>query len=226
MLIKIKPHSTLQKYFRGTDLKADINYYADILDYINSIHPDFLNYTKQQSHNDFQETFTFLDKNLREINQDEMFMRKAHEDDIIYIVPAIVGGGGKRGIFAILAIAALMLALPMLAPALSGTLSSTYIFGSATSAMSLTVGGLIHTVGLNLAIMGVTMLLMPKPTIASGESSRDNNAFGSLTNTTSSGTPIPLNYGLVRVAGQLISGYVKTAESTSAGEDVSLTDIL
>jgi predicted phage tail protein len=52
---------------------------------------------------------------------------------------------------------------------------------------------------------------MPKTKTA--ESSRDNDMFGSLVNTTSSGIPIPINYGLVRVAGQLISGYVKTIES-------------
>lgn len=229
LLIKIKPHSSLQKYFRGADLKADINYYADIVDYINSIHPDFLTYIKQQSQNEFQETFTFLDKNLREITKDEMFMRKAHEDDIVYIVPSIVGGGGKRGIVALLAIAALMIAFPLVAGMASmagtglATASATVLWGTGATAM--TLGTFVGTIGLNLALMGVTMLLAPK-TNTSSESSRDNNAFGGLTNTTASGTPIPLNYGLVRVAGQLISGYVETAETTSNGEDVSLSSLI
>ena len=42
----------------------------------------------------------------------------------------------------------------------------------------------------------------------SEENTRQNDMFGSLTNSTASGTPVPLNYGLMRVAGQLISGYV------------------
>lgn len=231
LLINIKPHSSLQKYFRGADLKADINYYADIIDYINSIHPDFLTYIKQQSQNEFQETFTFLDKNLREINKDEMFMRKAHEDDIIYIVPAIVGGGGKRGALALIAVAALMIAFPFIAPQVAGTVlwGAPAVAATATTAAvaatTMTLGTLVSTIGLNLALMGVTMLLAPK-TNTSSESSRDNNAFGGLTNTTASGTPIPLNYGLVRVAGQLISGYVETAETTSNGEDVSLSSLI
>lgn len=228
LLINIKPHSSLQKYFRGVNLKADINYYADLLDYITSIHPSFLTYIKQQSQNEFQETFTFLDKDLREINKDEMFMRKAREGDTIYIVPCIVGGGGKRGIIALLAIAAIMIAFPIIAGAasMSGTalagISNTVLWGTGATAMHL--GTLIGTIGLNLALMGVSMLLMPKANTSS-ESSRDNNAFGGLTNTTASGTPIGLNYGLVRVAGQLISGYVETAESTSAGEDVTLDSL-
>ena len=32
--------------------------------------------------------------------------------------------------------------------------------------------------------------------------------FGNLTNTMESGTPIPLQYGLIRVAGQMLSGYI------------------
>lgn len=223
MIVNIKPHSTLQKYFRGTDLKADINHYADVIEYIYSIHPDFLTYAKKQSQNELQETFTFLDNNLREINQDEMFMRKARDNDTIYIVPAIVGGGGKRGIMALLAVAALAIALPFLMP----TLGSTYLLGSAATVAAggygLTAAALSTTIGLNLALMGVSMLLMPKPNTAA-ESSRDNNAFGGLTNTTASGVPIPLNYGLVRVAGQLISGYTKTIPSSSSGEDVALTE--
>lgn len=219
LLVSIKPHSSLQKYFRGTNLKTDINYYADLLDYIYSIHPDFLTYIKQQSQNDLQETFTFLDKNLREINKDEMFMRKARDGDIIYIVPAIVGGGGKRGILALIAIAVAMATFPLWAPA---ALTTTSIFGgtvAAGAAMSIT--SVVSTVGLNLALMGVTMLLMPKSN-TTAETSRDNNAFGSLNNTTASGIPVPLNYGLVRVAGQLISGYTVTVETTSSGEDVDM----
>lgn len=40
------------------------------------------------------------------------------------------------------------------------------------------------------------------------QSTRQNGMFGNLTNTMESGTPIPLQYGLVRVAGQMLSGYI------------------
>ena len=35
-----------------------------------------------------------------------------------------------------------------------------------------------------------------------------NDAFGSLVNSTSSSTPIALNYGQMRVGGQFLSGYI------------------
>lgn len=216
LLVSIKPHSTLQKFFRGTDLKADLNNYAEVLDYINSIHPDFIVYLKKQAENEVQETFVFLDKDFRELTQEEMFMRKPKKDDIIYIVPAIVGGGGKRGIFAILAVAALMIAAPYLIP----SLGTTALWG--TGASTVFASSVVTTIGINLALMGITMLLAPKA--PKSETSRDNDAFGSLVNSTASGTPVPLNYGLVRVAGQLLSGYTKTVEA-AAGEDITLSSI-
>ena len=219
MIISIKPHSSIQKFFRGTDLKVDIAAYSDLLYYINSMHPDFIKYVKQQVENNLQETFSFLDKNLKEINKDDMYMRRPKENDVIYIVPVIVGGGGKRGVGAIIAAAAFIFFLPaILASAgvagVAGVAGATLGTAAAVGNIGIlgsTLGAVTGTIGLNLALMGVSMLFMPKTKTA--ESSRDNDMFGSLVNTTSSGIPIPINYGLVRVAGQLISGYVKTIES-------------
>lgn len=217
LIVNIKPHSTLQKFFRGTDLKADITSYIEVIEYIRGLHPDFMVYLKKQSQNELQETVTFLDKNLREITEEEMVMRKPHEGDTIYIVPAIVGGGGKRGILAMLAIAVALVTFPLWAPAVGlGALAGTAVMGT-------TIGAMVVQVGLSLALMSISMLLMPKQNTKS-ENSRDNDAFGSLVNTTASGVPVPLNYGLVRVSGQLISGYTKTVEA-DPGEDISLSSI-
>ena len=41
---------------------------------------------------------------------------------------------------------------------------------------------------------------------------RQNGMFGNLTNTMESGVPIPLQYGLIRVAGQMLSGYIDSDE--------------
>lgn len=225
MLVSIKPHSSLQKYFRGTDLKADISSYADVLEYINGLHPDFIVYLKKQAENGLQETFTFLDKNLRDISTDEMFMRKPHEGDIIYIVPSIIGGGGKRGASALILIAIAMITFPYWAGAagLGGALTTTFAGATVAAGATTAISSIVATIGLNLALMGVAMLLMPKNN-TKADNSRDNDMFGSLTNTTSSGTPIPLHYGLVRVAGQLVTGYTKTIESPT-DDDVSLTSI-
>ena len=128
MLVSIKPHSSLKKYFRGDELVADLNTYADILDYIRAMHPDFITYNIKQAENELQESFAFLDKDLRELTPDELQMRKPRKNDIIYIVPSIIGGGGKRGVFALLAVAAFMFFLPVMFPAL-GTAG---VFGSTT----------------------------------------------------------------------------------------------
>lgn len=230
MLVSIKPHSSISKYFNGTELQVDLSCYADVLDYIRSMHPAFTKYIHTQANNGLQETFTLLDKNLHELSSDEMVMRKPHKGDVIHIVPSIVGGGGKRGGIMLLAAAALIFFAPaMLAAAgVAGTATATAALGTAGAVANIgvlgtTLGAITSTLGLNLALMGISMLLTPKTPTA--ETSRDNGAFGSLTNTTSSGTPVALHYGLVRVAGQLISGYTQTI-NTSNGDEVTVSQVL
>jgi predicted phage tail protein len=224
LIISIKPHSSIQKFFRGTDLRVDIASYSDLLYYLHSMHPDFITYIKVQTQNGLQEVFSFLDKNLREITKDDMYMRRPKDGDVIYIVPSIVGGGGKRGALALIAAAAFIFFLPaILASAgvmgVAGASGATLGTAAAVANIGIlgsTLGAVTSSVGLSLAMMGITMLFMPKQQQA--ETSRDNDMFGSLVNTTNSGTPIPLNYGLVRVSGQLISGYIKTIESDPSND--------
>ena len=61
----------------------------------------------------------------------------------------------------------------------------------------------------NIALSLVTSIFAKKPKkMDTDQSTRQNGMFGNLTNTMESGTPIPLQYGLVRVAGQMLSGYI------------------
>ena len=66
----------------------------------------------------------------------------------------------------------------------------------------------------NLALSFIGALLTSKPKQKQMEVTKDsgtrteNNMFGSLTNTTTSGTPVQLSYGTMRVAGQFLSGYI------------------
>jgi len=50
---------------------------------------------------------------------------------------------------------------------------------------------------------------------------RDNGMFGSLTNSSSSGTPIALIYGEHRVSGQFLSGYISSI-SHGSGDPISV----
>ena len=52
----------------------------------------------------------------------------------------------------------------------------------------------------------------PKASQQTESTTRENGMFGSLTNTSTSGTPVPLHYGQVRVAGQFLSGYINSEE--------------
>ena len=231
LLVAIKPHSTLKKYFNGSNLVVDLYCYADVIDYIRSMHTSFTTYAHAQANSGIQETFTILDKNLRELSGEELYMRRPHKGDVLHIVPAIVGGGGKRGAGALIAAAALVFFLPAIlasagvagvAGAAGATLGTAAAVGN-IGILGSTLGALSGTIGLNLALMGVSMLLAPKT--PKTETSRDNNAFGSLVNTTNSGIPVALHYGLDRVAGQLISGYTKTIRKAD-GDDVGLSDIV
>jgi predicted phage tail protein len=232
VLIKVKPHSSFASIFSDKEYSIDITVYADIIFYLNSMHPRFINYIRQQYANKSEESYVFLDKNLKIINLDEMMMRKAKDNDIIHIVPAIVGGGGKRGgLLAVLAIAAVFIALPMLAgAAAAGAAAPVGASVAASGGLAGAIAGspLLTNLVINIGLAMLTSLFSTKP---KEETTRQNDMFGSLTNSVASGTPIALNYGMVRIAGQLISGYIdttkhgKTVKVDVFGEVVSSSDV-
>lgn len=222
MLITVKVHSAFTKFFPKLNLSVDIVKYIDLVNYLDALHPKFTTYVRQQASNEYAEGFVFLDKNLNEISLDEFNIKRPKEGDVIYLVPTIVGAGGKRGtIFALMAFAAFA--------ALSGGLSigaSGSLFGGAswgataagTTAATAAMPGWLSNLGVNIGLAMLSSLFMTKP---QQETSRQNDYFGSLTNTTASGTSIGLHYGLVRVGGQMISGYLKTYDRN---QDDSVSD--
>lgn len=213
MLVTIKPHSSFSKYFSATEYVADFKTYYDILFYLNAMHRRFINYLRVQRAQKIEESFVFLDKNLKIINPNELKFKHARDGDVIHIVPAVVGGGGKRGgILAALAVA-MFVFIPMAAGAAAAGAAAPVgaavgaaggVGGSIASALG-GMGGFLQNLVVNIGLALLSSLFATKP---SEENTRQNDMFGSLTNSTASGTPVPLNYGLMRIAGQLISGYV------------------
>jgi predicted phage tail protein len=226
LLVKIKPHSAYNKYFSSLELQADLNTYYDVFYYIKSIQPRFAHYLKQQESLGIEEGFVILDKNLREVNPDELLIRRVKDGDIIHIVPSIVGGGGKRGLLAAFAIFALFAFIPLAgvgaaAGGGAGAGATGGFFGGIRSiwaAIPTQLQGIVLNVGLGL--LASVFSRTPKQ-----EESRKNDMFGSLTNSTASGTPIALHYGQVRVAGQLLSGYIKSIEHAKS-DVISVSDVL
>lgn len=221
MLVTIKPHSVLAQHFVGDDIKINIDSYSDLLDYLIVMQPAFIYYSKQVISEGLQESFVFLDENLQEVERDDFFIKKFKKDTTVYIVPIIMGGGGKRGgVLAILAAAALFFAAGPIGGALASGLSGT---GLTTAAATLGV----QQLAFGLAINGLSAILMKAPSLPKNSDSTrvENNMFSSLRNTIDSGTFVPVNYGMPRVAGQLITGYIKTINH-SKGFKVSVSDVI
>lgn len=204
-------------------MKADINKYADIPYYLGSLHPHFKNYVKAIDNGECFEGYALLDSNLNPIKDQDLFIKAAKQDDVFYVVPSIVGGGGKRG--NMLLLAALAIAAPGIGSMIGG---GTFLggYGAVGTSIASTVGMAAPTagtgaalsigqaVGINAGLALVTSYFTSKPDDIrqTDQAVRANNMFGGLQNTIDSGTPIPLIYGMHRLTGQLISGYLDTVD--------------
>ena len=206
MLTKIKIHSAYKNIFSQSEYTADLTRYGDLPFYLGSMHPKFRNYANSIHTGDCQEGYTLLDKTLTVVEEEDLYIKKIKQDDVFYVVPAIVGGGGKRTT-TLLAVAALGIATGGFglgaAPGAAAAGGSAGIFG----------GGFATTLGVNIGLALVTSLFTKREKIKETDQNiRQNDMFGGLQNTVNSGTPIPLIYGMHRVAGQLISGYLDTVD--------------
>ena len=231
MLATIKISPTFKDYFNELEYQVDINSYYDIEFYLRSVHPKFGNYIKQINSGISQEGFAYLDKNLKVVDPQSFPLKKIKEKETIYIAPIVCGGGGKKGFI----FAAIILTAPWWGPALMGGLGigaqaavpaiHAWEGVAMQSTMSCLFAGIPSFVkGMlgNLALSAIGALLTSKPKAKQLEVTKDsgtrteNNMFGSLTNSTTSGTPIMISYGQMRIAGQFLSGYIL---STEHGQD-------
>ena len=196
MQIKIIPHSSLQPYFTGnsTEFIADLDTYSDIISYLYNIHPDLGNLIKKVSNDNEISHITILDKEYKPISDKSLRVKKCKEGDVVYLVPTFMGAKGKAGkIFAFVAILAVTVA----------TAGATTPFLAA-----------VHQIGRTILInVGLALLARIFNDDDDGDDTTDpkkgkSSILSGLRITTSPGTPIPLHFGEVRVAGHLISGYV------------------
>jgi predicted phage tail protein len=221
LLTTLKVHSAFNKFFNQPSYTVDITSYADMLFYINSMHPKFIGYiTEQELAGTPNEGYIFLNKELTILTNDDLFMTKARDGDTIHLVPAIIGGGGKRGgIIAMIMIVGLAFATgggSLAAGGVGGAGGGSSIFGgifNTFKALPAFAKNLVTSVGLSI----LTRAFQKQPSqgqaaASESEAIRENGAFGPLTNSTSSGTPVPLHYGMPRVSGQFLSGYIDSTE--------------
>ena len=219
MQATVKVHSSLHKYFDQTEFRADFNTYYDLIPYFSAMHPRFNHYMRMINWGESNEGFAFLDKDLNIVTEDELHIRRVHEDDTIYLAPVIVGGGGKKGgLLAIVAIGALAFATGGLGLAAAGGAGGATAASGAAAAGAGSGGlfssfaampGFAQSLFMNVGMSLISSLFTKKKKpMETDTSTREAGAFGSLTNSTQSGTPIALHYGQVRVAGQMLSGYI------------------
>lgn len=210
MLITIKIHSAYKNVFSQLDYTADLTRYGDLPFYLGSMHPKFRNYANSIHTGECQEGYSLLDSNLNVITDEDLYIKKVKPNDVFYVVPAIVGGGGKRTT-TMLAIAALAIGtggFGLMGAGATGTTAA-----AAGGSAGIFGGGFATTLGVNIGLALVTSLFTKREKVKEVDQSiRENDMFGGLQNTTNSGTPIPLIYGMHRAAGQLISGYLDTVD--------------
>lgn len=126
----------------------------------------------------------------RNIDSDEMAMDNSTAD--IRIAPVIIGS--KRG-----GLFQTILGIALIAAA---------AFPALTPGLSIAASNILFQVGGAIAIGGVIQMLSPQATGLASKQSSDNKAsyaFGSPTNTTAQGNPVPLLYGQRLIGGAIIS---------------------
>ena len=224
MLVTLKPHSTFKEFFSEKEYNVEVNSYYDLEFYLQGAHPLFKHYISKIKQGESQESFTYVTEDFKVIKRDEYTLKKPKEGSVIYLVPVVTGGGGRRGqLFAAVALAVVGgyamgggfttdgFTFAKLAANFGTTVPETGSFlgnlGARLPSMMLSIAG-------NLALSFIQSLFVSRPKGKDVEVSKDsgsrqeNNMFGSLQNTTQSGTPIALNYGNMRVGGQFLSGYI------------------
>ena len=225
-MAKIKFHSTLRHLVDRPEYDVDIHCYEHIASYLDNIHPRFGEYASKIKSGEIDENYSYLDKNLNVITQETMTLKKLKADSIVHVVPCISGGGGKRGFLMFAIFVGIAFATGGLSLGATPTVVGSAVEGGAVlgasgggffSSMSASIAAMPSFAksiigNLAMSLLGSIFTKKPKAQDQVDSSTRGSDMFGSLQNSTQSGTPIPLVYGQMRVAGQFISGYPNTTE--------------
>jgi predicted phage tail protein len=232
LLSKIKIHSSLSHLFSEKKLVADLTHYSDIPRYLGAMHPRFAAYAQKSYLGEIDEGYFILDKKLVPLTNNDFIIKRIKKDDEFYVVPAICGGGGKKtsNLLKIAAIAtAAFVVGPQIAAAFSGGGGAALgmspgamggAIGAGATSTAAATGGIFgtgitaSTLAVNAGLALVTSLFTQSPESikSTDQAVRANDMFGSLQSTISSGTPIPLIYGMHRTAGHLVSGHIDAVE--------------
>ena len=219
-MITVAFHSSLWKYTENIKIVSlEDNSYLEIVRNLMSLFPKLENFVKSCIKNQNNELAFIIDNSLV---PSEHLLFTPPTNSTIHLCPILRGSGGRAlPIIIGVALIAAALFIPgggMVAIASNSALNLTI---STTGFAALTAGGSLTALSSIALGIGANLILstifQPKaakisaPTTPPDAGSRRNNdVFGALDNTLTPAAPVPLNYGLMRVAGHLVSGYIKT----------------
>ena len=208
MKIKLKFHKTLLKYTDEVkDVTFDVTTYGQLISAIEASFPNLKKVIKQIKNRQVTDNFSLVDLDSERVLTLNDYMSKKIRSVNLCLSP-IVAGGKSNLETALLAAAIITLAVTTGGSGLFATGGTIASGGTATALGSILIG-----VGTGMLVSAVTAELMKPPKRdGTDEIARENDAFGSLQHTIASGTPIPLVYGRHRVAGQFLSGEIRTLE--------------
>tara|TARA_R100000329_G_scaffold130108_1_gene109186 strand:+ start:103 stop:771 length:669 start_codon:yes stop_codon:yes gene_type:complete len=198
MKVNLRFHKTLLKYTDEVrDVTFDVASYGQLISAIEASFPKLKKIIKQIKNKQITDNFSLVDLEKNRLLTFNDYLSKKIRSTNLCLSPIVAGG--KSNLETALVATALIVA-------------SFYIPGSKEIA-GMAINQMVFTVGFAMLTSAVTAELMKPPKKdGTDEEARENDAFGSLQHTIASGTPIPLVYGRHRVAGQFLSGEIRTLE--------------
>tara|TARA_Y100000361_G_scaffold151692_1_gene169570 strand:+ start:1572 stop:2279 length:708 start_codon:yes stop_codon:yes gene_type:complete len=218
-MITLVIHQNATKYFKNEkELKVEVKDYYSLMSFLVNSFPKFAEFIKQ-SKNNLTTDFFILNENKKRVDLAEVQANKKLKDEVYYLVPSIVGGG-RGGVMIAVGVAIIAVAVIASGGLAAGGLAG---FSNAMGATAFSVAGMgvsftqIAMFGASMALQGIMAMVQSAPKSSSNErtfvddgSRTENNLFTGLTSTVSTGVPVGIRYGMTRIGGHLVSGYVKT----------------
>lgn len=132
-----------------------------------------------------------------EISNPDNFQQRLHDGCEVHFVPQIIGGSGGEWWQSLL-IGIGLVVLTIFAPYIG--LGSVMALGAGGS----TIGGVLFTAGMALALGGLAQLLSPTPEAIDSKKLASSSISGTV-NTVEQGAPVPIAYGELMIGSHIIS---------------------
>jgi predicted phage tail protein len=195
-MTQVTLHGILAKEFRKTFSLA-IKRPKEVFDAISCAHGNFRNRLVELANQGIHFTLLIDGKKITTIEE----LSIGSDNQKIDIVPLICGAGRVGMIIGVIALGAL-------------TAGAGWAMGAGLLAGGATLGGVLVSVGIGIAMMGIQMALSPKPKMERPESTvnsaKQSFLFSSKANVAEQGIPVPVGYGRLRVGSAVIQLTIKS----------------